>query len=227
MSIALVEDDPDQSALLNYWLAGAGYTTTVCATGMVLVNLLSEQHFDLFVVDWILPDMQGDEVIARIRTQTGWETPILVVTVRNREIDIVTGLNAGADDYLSKPLRKNEFIARIDTLLRRFQPFKPRLLQIDGYKFDSLQQQAWYEGSAIELTQKEFDLAWYLFSHPRQLLSRHELLDKIWGVNADMDTRTVDTHISRLRRKLRLTTSQGWHLKSIYGYGYRLENTLI
>jgi DNA-binding response OmpR family regulator len=98
------------------------------------------------------------------------------------------------------------------------------VLQIGVYEFDSEQQRVRIDGSAVELTQKEFDLAWYLFSNPGKLFSRNHLLDKIWGVSADVDTRTVDTHVSRLRRKLALSEANGWKLESIYGYGYRMEN---
>jgi two-component system, OmpR family, response regulator RegX3 len=149
---------------------------------------------------------------------------VLVATVRNREEDIVAGLGAGADDYLSKPVKQREFIARIETLARRLKPRRQPVLQIGVYELDSEQQRVRIDGNAVEFTQKEFDLAWYLFSNPGKLFSRNHLLDKIWGVSADVDTRTVDTHVSRLRRKLALNEANGWKLESIYGYGYRMEN---
>jgi len=224
MLIAIVEDDPDQSEALGFWLGEAGHETAEFPTGAAFIDTLGKRYFDLFVVDWILPDMQGDEIIRQIRERIGWDTPVLVATVRNREEDIVAGLGAGADDYLSKPVKQREFIARIETLARRLKPRRQPVLQIGVYELDSEQQRVRIDGNAVEFTQKEFDLAWYLFSNPGKLFSRNHLLDKIWGVSADVDTRTVDTHVSRLRRKLALNEANGWKLESIYGYGYRMEN---
>jgi two-component system, OmpR family, response regulator RegX3 len=224
MLIAIVEDDPDQSEALGFWLGEAGHETAEFPTGSAFLDALGKRYFDLFVVDWILPDMQGDEIIRQIRERIGWDTPVLVATVRNREEDIVAGLGAGADDYLSKPVKQREFVARIETLGRRLKPRRQPVLKIGAYELDSEQQRVRVDGSAVELTQKEFDLAWYLFSNPGKLFSRNHLLDKIWGLSADVDTRTVDTHVSRLRRKLALTEANGWKLESVYGYGYRMEN---
>jgi len=224
MLVALVEDDPDQSEVLGFWLSEAGHETVEFPTGAALIDALGKRYFDLYVVDWILPDMHGDEIIREIRTRIGWDTPVLVATVRNREEEIVAGLGAGADDYLSKPVKQLEFIARIEALARRLKPRMQAVLQIGRYEFDTEQQRVRIDGSPVEFTQKEFDLAWYLFSNPGKLFSRNHLLDKIWGVSADVDTRTVDTHVSRLRRKLALNQANGWKLESIYGYGYRMES---
>jgi len=224
MLIALVEDDPDQAEVLCFWLSEAGHETVEFPTGAALIDALGKRYFDLYVVDWILPDMHGDEIIREIRMRIGWDTPVLVATVRNREEEIVAGLGAGADDYLSKPVKQLEFIARIEALARRLKPRMQAVLQIGRYEFDTEQQRVRIDGSPVEFTQKEFDLAWYLFSNPGKLFSRNHLLDKIWGVSADVDTRTVDTHVSRLRRKLALNEANGWKLESIYGYGYRMES---
>lgn len=223
MRIALVEDDIDQSEVLSFWLNEAEHDTSEFFNGASLLDAMGKQYFDLYIVDWILPDMNGGEVIRQIRAQVGWNTPVLVTTVLNKEQDIVEGLSSGADDYLCKPVKQGEFIARIEALTRRLRARAQPVLRVGSYKLDSEQQRVRVHGTKIELTQKEFDLAWYLISNPGTLFSRNQLLDKIWGVSADVDTRTVDTHVSRLRRKLSLNESNGWKLESIYGYGYRLE----
>ena len=223
MLIAIAEDDLDQSEVLALWLSQAGHQSEAFGNGETTLKALMQQHFDLVVVDWMLPDMQGDQLIASIRERLGWDTPVLVATVRGHEEDIVTGLSAGADDYLVKPVKQMEFIARIEALGRRLKPRQQPVLAAGIYELDAEQQRARVNGKEVDLTQKELDLAWYLFANPGKLFSRNHLLDKIWGVAADIDTRTVDTHVSRLRRKLRLSPDNGWKLESIYGYGYRME----
>lgn len=224
MYLALIEDDPDQSDVLNLWLSSAGYSVTVFPDGATVLAELRKQHFDMFVVDWILPDMNGGQIIQQIREQLGWETPILVASARDSEADVVMGLSAGADDYVTKPIRQFELIARIGTLARRIKARKQPVLRVGDIELDSEQQVARMGGAPLTLTQKEFDLAWYLFSNPGRLFSRHHLLDKIWGMSADVDTRTVDTHVSRLRRKFNLAAGTSWNLESVYGYGYRMTH---
>lgn len=224
MHLALIEDDPDQADLLNLWLSDAGYSVTLFPDGAAVLAEIRKQHFDLFVVDWILPDMNGGQIIQQIREQLGWEIPVLVASARDAEADIVTGLSAGADDYVTKPVRQLELIARIATLVRRIAARKQPVLRVGDIELDSEQQVARMDGVQLSLTLKEFDLAWYLFSNPGRLFSRHHLLDKIWGMSVDVDTRTVDTHVSRLRRKFRLEAGSPWNLESVYGFGYRMTN---
>jgi len=224
MLIALVEDDSDQSDVLELWLTDASHSVQCFADGASLVQSLGKQTFDLLIVDWMLPDGNGDTLLPKIRAQVGWDVPVLVVTVRDREEDVVAGLRAGADDFLSKPIKRMELLARLDALGRRFAMQRQAVSRIGPYEFDFEGQQCRVDGKAVEVTQKEFDLAWYFLSNLGKLFSRHHLLDKIWGISADVDTRTVDTHVSRLRRKLFTSDSVGWRLVSVYGYGYRLES---
>lgn len=225
MLIAIVEDDVDQSDVLCLWLEAAGHQTVVFADGAGMLTALSERTFDLLIVDWTLPDQQGDTLIPAIRDRVGWNVPVLVATVRDREEDVVSGLRVGADDFLSKPLKQFELIARIEALGRRIIGRRPALMRVGPYELDTEAQRLCMDGKPVELTQKEFDLVWYFLSHPGKLFSRHHLLDKIWGVSADVDTRTVDTHVSRLRRKLGLGEAAPWRLTSVYGYGYRMESS--
>jgi len=224
MLIALVEDDPDQADVIQLWLEDASHRVKCFTDGASLVKSLNEQPYDLLIVDWMLPDRNGDVLLPEIRARIGWDVPVLVVTVRDREDDVVSGLSAGADDFLSKPLKRMELLARLEALGRRIGGQRQIPTRIGPFEFDLENQQCRVNGKPVEVTQKEFDLAWYFLSNPGKLFSRHHLLDKIWGITADVDTRTVDTHVSRLRRKLFPSDGADWRLVSVYGYGYRIES---
>ncbi len=157
------------------------------------------------------------------RQNLGWETPILVLTARDDEETVVQALGAGADDYVVKPAKPMELMARVAALGRRLRPGGVQMLRLGAFEIDIQSQRLMLDGAAVPMTQKEFDLAVYLFQNPGKLLSRDHLLNKIWGISADVDTRTVDTHISRLRKKLGLDGGKGWKLVPVYGVGYRFE----
>jgi DNA-binding response OmpR family regulator len=224
MHIAFVEDDPDQAAVLKLWLESAGHAVDAFANGRDFMAAAARKTYELLLVDWVLPDYDGGKVIEWIRSTVGWEVPILVTTVRDAEEEIVAGLRVGADDYLVKPLKSLELLARIETVARRVKARRQTVLHAGDYEIDTERRQARLAGNPVEMTQKELDLAYYLFANPGKLFSRNHLLDKIWGINAAIDTRTVDTHVSRLRRKLKLNGEHGWQLVPVYGYGYRLES---
>ena len=150
------------------------------------------------------------------------DIPIIFVTARQAEEDIVTALQAGADDYLAKPVRQHELIARLQALARRAQP-ETELLECPPYTFDTANRQVLIDGEPVRLTEKEYELAVFLFRNRGRVLSRQHLLTSVWGTSAELNTRTVDTHASRLRKKLKLLASERWKLTSIYQHGYRLE----
>jgi DNA-binding response OmpR family regulator len=225
MHIGIAEDDPDQAALLSLWLEGAGHTPKVYGTAADYLDALKRDRFDLLLIDWMLPDGTGAELIDWVRAQLGWELPVLVVTSRDDEETVVAALKAGADDYVVKPPKPKELLARVAALGRRIRAGGLPVLRLGAFEIDIQRQRLALDGEAMVLTQKEFDLSTYLFQNPGKLLSRDHLLNKIWGINADVDTRTVDTHISRLRKKLGLDGSKGWKLVPVYGVGYRFERT--
>jgi DNA-binding response OmpR family regulator len=225
MHIGIAEDDPDQVALIALWLEGAGHTTEAFASVAGTLHALGRQRFELLVFDWMLPDGTGAELLAWTRQNLGWEIPVLVLTSRDDEATVVAALQAGADDYVVKPAKPLELMARVAALARRVRSAALPVLRLGAFEIDIQRQRLALDGEPVTLTQKEFDLAAYLFQSPGKLLSRDHLLNKIWGINAEVDTRTVDTHVSRLRKKLGLDGSKGWKLVPVYGVGYRFERS--
>lgn len=223
MHIGIAEDDPDQAALIGLWLEGAGHSVRAFGTTAAYIDALKKERFDLLLIDWMLPDGTGADLLQWARGNLGWELPVLVVTSRDDEETVVAALQAGADDYVVKPPKPLELLARVAALARRVRSGGLPVLRLGAFEIDIQRQRLVLDGEPMVLTQKEFDLSAYLFQNPGKLLSRDHLLNKIWGINADVDTRTVDTHVSRLRKKLGLDGSKGWKLVPVYGVGYRFE----
>jgi DNA-binding response OmpR family regulator len=225
MHIGIAEDDSDQAALVSLWLEGAGHSARAFGTAASYIEALKKERFDLLLIDWMLPDGTGADLLQLARGNLGWELPVLVLTSRDDEETVVAALQAGADDYVVKPPKPMELLARVAALARRVRSGGLPVLRLGAFEIDIQRQRLVLDGAAVALTQKEFDLSAYLFQNPGKLLSRDHLLNKIWGINADVDTRTVDTHVSRLRKKLGLDGSKGWKLVPVYGVGYRFERT--
>jgi DNA-binding response OmpR family regulator len=223
MHIAILEDDSDQLALLELWVGSGQHTSRAFGMAAEFIEGAKKERFDLMLIDWMLPDGTGADVLRWVRQNLGWEVPVVVVTARDDEETVVSALRMGADDYLVKPLKPMELLARLDNVSRRVKPGGLPVLRLGPFEVDVQRHRLSLDGAAITLTQKEFDLSVYLFQNPGKLLSRDHLLNKIWGMNSDVDTRTVDTHISRLRKKLLLDGSKGWKLTPIYGHGYRFD----
>jgi two-component system response regulator RegX3 len=224
LRIAILEDDPDQLALLSRWMTNAGHNVRGYLLGYGILRDAFSEKFDLFVLDWELPDVSGLDVMRRIRGKLSTSVPILFVTVRDTEDDIVLALDAGADDYIVKPARQNETLARVGALLRRAYPHeKKRFLIVPPYEFDIELATVRVNGVAASLTPKEFELATLFFQNIDQLMSRIHLQEALWGRGAEIESRTVDTHISNVRKKLGLRGEHGFRISAIYHYGYRLK----
>jgi DNA-binding response OmpR family regulator len=223
MHIGIVEDDPDQLELLKLRLAESGHGADGFASVAAAIDGFARHRFDLLIVDWMLPDGTGAELLEWARQNLGWEIPILVLTARDDEATVVAALRAGADDYVVKPPKPMELLARVAALGRRSRANAVAVLRLGAFALDTQRQRLSMDGAEVILTQKEFDLSAYLFQNPGKLLSRAHLLDRIWGIHADVDTRTVDIHVSRLRKKLGLDGTRGWKLVPVYGVGYRFE----
>lgn len=227
MKIALVEDDDDLAGLMEVWIDAVGHQCVRFASGNSAVEALQSDSFDLLILDWMLPDISGADVLAWVRKHLGWPIPVLFVTQRDSEADIVYALEHGADDYMTKPVKPLELMARISALGRRtaaVQKADPRELEFGVYHVDLSSRTLSHRDEPVDLTQKEFDLAVFFFRHCGQLLSRKEILEAVWGVKAELNTRTVDTHVSRLRQKLSLAGEPDWRLSAVYQHGYRLEH---
>lgn len=222
--IGLLEDDPDQAALFRLWLESHGYATRHYPQAAEFRRKLGAESVDLLLLDWNLPDESGIDVLRALRG-SGAKLPVLFLTSRNEEEDIVAGLRAGADDYLSKPPKQGELLARVDALLRRvgFQGQTSEDEDAAPYRVEVARRRVTLNGREIVLTEREFDLALFLFRRRGRVVSRDALLEGVWNIRGDVATRTVDTHVSRLRKKLELSGEHGWKLNAVYQHGYRLE----
>ncbi len=225
MRIALLEDDRDQADIIGVWLNDAGHHPYVYHAGSQIVGALSTESFDVIMLDWEVPDMSGLEVLRWIRENLDWACPVIFITQRDQESDVVAALEAGADDYMAKPVNRAEMLARIGAIHRRNNPPEEddSVLEIPPYVIDLKKRNIVCKGVEIDLTQKEYELALFILRNVGRVLSRGYLLERVWGKNPEINTRTVDTHVSRLRRKLAFTKENGWKLTSVYQHGYRLE----
>lgn len=225
MRIALLEDEQEQAERIQQLLANDQKPCDAFATGQAFLSAVTHKSFDLLILDWQIPDMDGIEVLKTIRAELDWPIPALFVTQRNSEQDIITALDAGADDYLAKPLRAGELLARVRALLRRANPeTEKEKLEFGPFVIDTSTRVIHCHGEPVELTDKDFDLTLFLFQNQGRLLTREMLLERVWGVSSDINTRTVDTHMSRLRRRLGIKPENGYRIKTIYQRGYRLES---
>lgn len=227
MRIVALEDDLSQAQLIQKVLAEEGFATDVFYEGSKLIYTLRKEAYDLFILDWEVPGMSGFEVLQWIRSNLGFGVPVIFVTSRTLEEDVITGLQAGADDYLVKPFRPAELIARIRSLLRRVYPERPvsETFSIGPLVIDPARQIITRNGIPAELTKMEFELASLLLSSLGRLVSKSELSHRIWGRDISPQSRTVDTHLSRVRIKLGLRPELGFKLSTVYGLGYRLQTT--
>ena len=225
MRIAILEDDPQQLHMMEQMVHSMGHTCVGYPTGAQLTKDLRRESFDLLILDWELSDTSGPEVATWTRQELGPDLPILIVTLRSEETDIVHGLHSGADDFMSKPLRVAEFKARVAALLRRAYPASTEEVQQFGpYRLDRTTLTVHFGEEAIALTLREFSLALLLFQNPGRLMSRDYLREAIWGQNAEVLSRTLDTHISRLRQQLQLRPGAQYAITAVYGLGYRLDS---
>lgn len=224
-TIALVEDDAAIRDALEKWLADLGHKAEVFGSGEALLESAPLARFDLFVLDWGLPGMQGIAVLRELRVTRNLSAPVIFCTSREAEKDVVDALAAGADDFIVKPIRKAELSARVTAAIRRSYPPQQETGHLDfgPYRFDLVARVISKAGSPVELQNREYELALLLFRHVNGVVPREKIIHELWG-NVPLDgSRSLDTHASRLRRKLELSSETGYTLQSVYGRGYRLQ----
>lgn len=226
MNIASLEDDPVQAQFIQNALNQAGHSCTLFPRGKDMLAALSKPHaFDLLLLDWEIPDITGLDVVRWVRAQAGYSIPVIFLTSRTHEDDLVQGLQAGADDYIIKPLRPAELMARIDAIQRRLAPaaHAEAPFSCGPYQVHPQAARISLNGSDVALAPKEFELAMLLFRNPGRLFSRDVLATSVWNREIVPTSRTLDTHLSNIRRKLQLRPENGVRLTSSYALGYRLE----
>lgn len=224
MRIGILEDDLALADHVKQSLSAADHTCEHFVDGQALLRALRRDTFDMLILDWNVPGLSGREVIEWMKNNLENAPPALMLTSRSAEEDIVAGLNAGADDYVIKPVPVAVLLARVDALARRAYPLLPGREETFGdYNFDAIGGMLSIAGQPVTLTAKEFALALMLFRNMHRALSRAYLFEALWGLNPDLPTRTLDVHISNVRTKLNLRPANGYKLTPIYAYGYRLE----
>lgn len=222
MKIIVVEDDNSIRELICATLTAAGYETEAFSDGKALFKSQKYDKADLYLLDIMLPVMDGYEIFRKLKSQT--DAPVIFLTAKGEDVDKANGLQMGADDYISKPFGVLEFLARIKSVMRRYEKAnkKVSVLEVGNLKIDVDSRMVWVNNQLVKLTFKEFELLLYLMENRNLVLSREQILSAVWGFNFDGDTtRTVDIHIRTLRKKIHDNVETPIFIETIRGYGYK------
>jgi DNA-binding response OmpR family regulator len=223
-SVLVVDDEPIVRDVVVRYLRREGFTTLESADGDDARRLIETDEPGLVVLDVMLPGTDGLELCRWIRARSG--LPVILLTARGEEADRIVGLELGADDYVTKPFSPRELVARVRTVLRRSNATPaapPDRLAIGELVVDGSSRELARAGEPVALTAREFDLLWFLANHPRRVFSRDQLMDRVWGYRAALDTGTVTVHVRRLREKIETDPSRPSHLQTVWGVGYRFD----
>jgi DNA-binding response OmpR family regulator len=220
-TVLVVEDEASIASFVSLYLKNAGYDVHVAETGEDALTKAENEQPSLIVLDLMLPDMDGIEVCRRIRRRS--DVPILMLTARDEDVDKIIGLEVGADDYLTKPFNPRELVARVKSILRRSTPDRREVasatLTHGDLNIDAGRREVKVGDEEIKLAPKEFDLLWELLDHRGLVLTRDQLLERVWGYTFAGDTRTVDVHVRQLRRKL----GEASPIVTVWGVGYKVS----
>jgi DNA-binding response OmpR family regulator len=222
-TVLVVDDEPIVREVVVRYLQRDGYRTLEAADGNRARELVERESPHLVVLDLMLPGTDGLALCRWIRSRS--DVPVIMLTARGEESDRIVGLELGADDYVTKPFSPRELAARVRTVLRRATPpdGQQETLSFDALVIDAAAREVRRDGEPLQLTAKEFDLLWFLASHPQRVFSRDQLMDRVWGYEAAVDTGTVTVHMRRLREKIEDDPSRPRFLQTVWGVGYRFS----
>jgi two-component system response regulator RegX3 len=225
--ILIVEDESSFSEAISFLLGKEGYESAVAENGRIALDLFKSNDFDLVLLDLMIPEVSGIDVCRAIRTTSS--VPIIMLTAKDSEVDKVVGLELGADDYVTKPYSSRELVARIKAVLRRGVPddgtatTNSGIHSIAGIRMDIERHQVTVNGNLIPLPLKEFELLEFLLRNEGRVLTRGQLIDRVWGGDYYGDTKTLDVHIKRLRSKIEVDPANPVLIQTIRGLGYKFE----
>jgi DNA-binding response OmpR family regulator len=218
--VLIVDDDPDIRHLVSFNLSQAGFEIATAESGRKALDSVLKQPPDLIILDLMLPDIDGMEVCRTLRQrESSRRLPIIMLTARGEEIDRVIGFELGADDYVPKPFSPRELVLRVKSIFRRLREERTDVLRLGKIKLYPERRQCFSGGGAVVLTAKEFDLLQELMRARGNVLTREILMDKVWGYHGEATSRTLDTHVRRLREKL---GEEGVYVETVRGVGYRM-----
>jgi DNA-binding response OmpR family regulator len=222
-TVLVVDDEPIVRDVVARYLERDGHRIIAAADGEEARALIERDRPSLVVLDVMLPGIDGLSLCRWIRARS--ELPVILLTARGEEADRIVGLELGADDYVTKPFSPRELATRVRTVLRRSRPFAPpsERLELGRLALDAGSREARRDGEPLQLTAKEFDLLWFLASYPNRVFSRDQLMDRVWGYAAALDTGTVTVHVRRLREKIEDDPSHPERLETVWGVGYRFR----
>ena len=223
--ILLVEDESSLSETLSFLLTREGFEVEIAEDGQEALDIFANGKFDIILLDLMIPKVPGNEVCRQIRTTSN--IPIIMLTAKDTEVDKVVGLELGADDYVTKPYSTRELLARIKAVLRRNAKDEAQdddgVIEIAGIRLDVDRHTLHVQGTLVATPLKEFELLEYLMSNVGRVLTRGQLIDRVWGTDYYGDTKTLDVHIKRLRSKIEADPAEPKHLVTVRGLGYRFD----
>lgn len=221
MKLLIVEDNDQLRRMLSRFLSSEGYQIFEAETGEKALEFFEKKEVDLILLDIMLPGIDGFEVCQTIRMTS--MVPIIMITAKSEDHDKILGLDVGADDYIVKPFSNKEIAARIRAIMRRVEPHQKSKDKFTGLIVNEKTYEVSLFAQSIHLTKKEFELLHHFIEYPNQLFTRDHLLDSVWGMDYYGDFRTVDSHVKRLREKLKTDEDKNWQIKTIWGKGYLFE----
>lgn len=224
MKVLIIEDDIKIATALHKGLQLEGYTVDVAHDGQAGFDLASTEVYDCIVLDWMLPLLSGHDLCLQLRQQ-GLTVPVIFLTAKGQLEDKLSGLNGGADDYLTKPFAFDELLARIRALQRRPPQLQPDQLQLGQFYLDHRTKQAGVANRTISLTLKEYALLDYLLKHPGQVISKQEIIDRVWSFESDILPNTIEVYVATLRRKIASLGSAKVQISTVRGHGYKMITT--